>query len=500
MSVSLRVATYTRASTDESNQPYSLAAQDIDCDRYVAIHPNWTVVHRFSDRKSGATLDRPGLQAALKAIALSDIDILLVARLDRLSRNEMDFYTLRDLFRRSSVTLDSVAEGIDFNSLSGELFSSVLISVAAHERRLLKDRIIKGIHAKASLGRWVGGRPPIGYTVDTPTQVLVEDPSDADVVRTIFRRYTEDGVGAKTIATDLNALGRRTRNDGLWSVKTVLDVLKRPAYAGFILHRGELLPGLHQPLVTRETWDTAQRLLGIRSASSGRVPENSDYLFSGLIRCGWCGSTFVGKSANAHGNHYRYYVCRSRDQYGTELCAAPNLRADRVEEVLLDLVIETYEDGGLFRRAIEEADATKPRRLSGLDTEARALRLERDRVERLVQKYLREFETDVLVPAGVRERLIALESQGGQLADRLAEIDNEIAQAAFTCACPADLMDMASLLRETIAQGPSATVRSLLQILVNRVRVERTGALQPVLNVPPDTSPESNLITEAAPR
>jgi len=164
---SVRVATVTRISTDETNQPYSLDAQANGLAAFVASQPGHVITHRFVDQASGATLDRPGLQAALAAARAGEFDVLLVYRIDRLTRSIVGLMSIVEDLAASGVALRSATEPIDTNGPVGRMLLQLLGIFAEFERGLLIDRISKGFERKAARGEWLGGPGPYGYTLDS---------------------------------------------------------------------------------------------------------------------------------------------------------------------------------------------------------------------------------------------------------------------------------------------------------------------------------------------
>jgi site-specific DNA recombinase len=152
-----RVATVTRISTDEVNQPYSLEAQTKGLEAFVSSQPGHVITHRFVDQASGATLERPGLQAALAAAKAGEFDVLLVYRIDRLTRSIVGLMTIVEALDTAGVALRSATEPIDTQGPVGRMLLQRLGIFAEFERGLLIDRITKGFERKAARGEWLGG-------------------------------------------------------------------------------------------------------------------------------------------------------------------------------------------------------------------------------------------------------------------------------------------------------------------------------------------------------
>ena len=244
-----RVAIVTRISTDEINQPYSLEAQTKGLEAFVSSQPGHVITHRFVDQASGATLDRPGLQAALSAAKTGEFDVLLVYRIDRLTRSIVGLMTIVEALDGAGVALRSATEPIDTQGPVGRMLLQLLGIFAEFERGLLIDRITKGFERKAARGEWLGGPGPFGYRVDSASKTLVPDPNEAAMVRKIFVAYADEHLGATGLANHLNGAGLRNRGDRLWSNQTVLHVLRNPVYLGKISHGDDVYEGKHPSIV-----------------------------------------------------------------------------------------------------------------------------------------------------------------------------------------------------------------------------------------------------------
>ena len=239
MSVSdVRVVTYSRISTDEINQPYSLGAQRDRLEAYVASQDGWRIVGRYEDRASGKSLARPGLAAVRAAAAEGAFDLLLVLRLDRLGRNIGQLSVLTEELDKAGVAFRSASEFFETATPAGRMQMQILGVFAEYERASIVERIGAGMERKAKLGGWTVGTYPIGYRKIDGVVGPAPDPAAAPIVREIFERYTQDRAGSAAIANDLNARGIRTRYGRDWSRTAVLDVLRNRAYLGEVPFRG----------------------------------------------------------------------------------------------------------------------------------------------------------------------------------------------------------------------------------------------------------------------
>jgi site-specific DNA recombinase len=320
-----RVCLYTRISTDEENQPTSLASQHERLEVFCKVQEDWRIVARHDDRSTSTKLDRPGLQAALDLARQGRIDQLLVYRIDRLSRKVRQLAQLAEELDACGVVLRSATEPFDTGSPVGRMMLQMLGVFAEFEHATIVDRITAGIERRAKEGRWYSGRPPFGYSLCDGQ--LVPDLITAPIVRRIYRLYTEDRLGTIAIAQQLRAEQSPAPSAG-WGHPAVHRVLTNPTYLGRLRWRGEDFASGHEPLIDPDTFRQAQTILSERGEDASRRRGNrSDFLLSGVIRCGHCGRAYIGMSAHGKGGTYHYYACTARQKYGPKACRGERIRA-----------------------------------------------------------------------------------------------------------------------------------------------------------------------------
>ena len=486
--LAVRVATYTRISTDETNQPYSLGAQRDRLDAYVASQDGWHIVSRFVDKASGKSLERPGLGAARAAAAGGAFDLLLVYRVDRFSRNIGQLGALIEELDKASVAFRSVSEPFDTSTPAGRMMMQMLGVFAEFERATIVERIGAGMERKAKLGGWTVGTYPFGYRKLDGVVGPSPDPVAVPIVREIFEHYTQDRAGSAAIASALNDRGIRTRYGGPWSRTAILDVLRNRAYLGEVPFRGVWYDGHHEALIEEDTFEAAQAILARRSAEPARRrTDGSDYLLSGLaLVCDRCGHTLIGASANGrHGKRYAYYTCYSRSRYGVDHCDQARLPKDDLEEAILGQMGEVYADTALIEAALTEAGAelrktetARSERLAAIDAEGADLRTRIDR-------YFASFEAGQLSPQIAGGRVEALGA-------RLQVIEDErAAMAGETPAEPFGADDVALIswsltqaLGEVLKATPTPRTKALLRLLVEEIRVVSPMDIRPTYRIP----------------
>lgn len=309
----LRCAVYTRKSTDEGLEKEfnTLDAQRDACEAYVASQraEGWILVRdRYDDGGfSGGTLERPALKRLLADVEQGRIDVIVVYKIDRLSRSLMDFAKLVETMEAHGVTFVSVTQSFNTTTSMGRLTLNILLSFAQFEREAIGERIRDKFAASRARGMWMGGKVPLGY--DVRGRKLVPNEAEAPRVRRVFEIFVETGSGVETVK-QLRAEGTTSKSGRPLDKGDVYKLLNNRTYVGEAAHKGQVYPGEHQAIVPRELWDQAHAILQV----SPRVRANqnraqSPALLKGLI-FGVDGRALSPTHCIRRGRLYRYYVAQ----------------------------------------------------------------------------------------------------------------------------------------------------------------------------------------------
>lgn len=317
----LRCAIYTRKSTDEGlDQDFnSLEAQRESCAAYIMsqTHEGWEALDtRYDDGGfSGGSLERPALRALMADIEKGLIDIVVVYKVDRLTRSLADFAKLVELFDRQKVSFVSVTQAFNTTSSMGRLTLNVLLSFAQFEREVTAERIRDKFRASKEKGMWMGGLPPLGYDIDH--RKLIINPSEAERVRLIFEHYLELG-SVMRLMRDLKSRGIRSkhcvtqkgnaRGGSTFTHGALYALLQNPVYVGRIRHKDKVHDGQHEAIIDAGTWEAAQNLLA-RNRHESRTKTNakSPSLLAGLL-FHEDGAAYRPRRGRKKGCNHHYYV------------------------------------------------------------------------------------------------------------------------------------------------------------------------------------------------
>jgi DNA invertase Pin-like site-specific DNA recombinase len=316
----LRCAIYTRKSTEynldlEFN---SLDAQREACEAYIKsqAREGWRLIpdHYVDGAFSGASLDRPALQKLLAEISTGKVDVILVYKVDRLTRSLADFAKLVELFEKHSVSFVSVTQHFNTASSMGRLTLNVLLPFAQFEREVIGERVRDKIAASKAKGIWVGGSVPLGYA--SVNKKLVVVPEEAKAVCLIFRRYLELG-SIRDLAEDLDRVGVRTRRRTLstgevrggikFGVGSLAHLLRNRLYIGEVVYRRAIHPGEHEPILDRTLFDAVQAKLSASGHARKLHLKASPSVLAGRIFDDK-GNRMSPTHTNKKGVRYRYYV------------------------------------------------------------------------------------------------------------------------------------------------------------------------------------------------
>ena len=366
-----RCAIYTRKSCEDGLElEYnSLDAQYDSAEAYIRSQASngWRVIpKRYDDGGfSGGNVNRPALKALMRDIENGEVDVVVVYKIDRLSRSLGDFTDLSKIFERHNVSFVSVTQQIDTSNAAGRMMLNILMSFAQFEREMTSDRIRDKIYATRKKGLWSGGMIPFGYkTVD---KRLVPDPVTAPVVRHVFARYAESA-SAKLVASELQkkfgprTFGSKKGGDPTWRMMHVYRILRNPVYKGELLHRatGEAFHGLHEPLVDVALWEDCRRILDESAGLQPSAHRETVAILKGLVRCGHCGGAMAPVfTVKRKGLRYSYYRCVSSTKVADSECPLRGVSGELLERQVVAQLGTIFKTPEFLRLAAEGSGRTE---------------------------------------------------------------------------------------------------------------------------------------------
>jgi DNA invertase Pin-like site-specific DNA recombinase len=418
-----RCAIYTRKSSEEGlDQEFnSLAAQREACEAYIRSqrHEGWISARtRYDDGGfSGGTMERPGLQGLLANIRAGRIDIVVVYKVDRLTRSLADFARLIEIFDTQGVSFVSVTQQFNTTSSMGRLTLNVLLSFAQFEREVTGERIRDKIAASKKKGMWMGGNVPLGY--DASDRTLAINPAEGETVRRIFGLYRELGC-VRQVKQEADRLGfttkRRTTANGSergglsFSRGHIYKLLSNPIYIGQIAHKGQLYSGQHPALIDAETWNAVRdRLAANASRHGSKTDAVEPSLLAGMLIDG-DGKRLTPSHAVKNRRRYRYYVSTALiTEAGSDRAQGWRLASREIESAVVRILIDALSSPATLFELLGATDIPGEQAREMIDRATRfAAALNRSPAERakvvrsLIEKVIVEEKTlTIKVPQSV---------------------------------------------------------------------------------------------------
>ncbi len=346
-----KVAAYCRVSTDSSDQTNSFESQQRYFRQYIEHNPDWELFEVFADEGiSGTnTKKRKEFNRMIDSAKNGDFDLIITKEISRFARNTLDsiFYT-REL-KKYGVGVIFMNDGINTLDGDAELRLAIMSSIAQEESRKTSERVKWGQKRQMEQGV-VFGRSMLGYDVKDGKMYINEE--GAEIVRLIFHKFADEGKGTHVIARELAEAGIKPMRVKEWSNTVILRVIRNEKYCGdlvqkktytpdFLSHekkynRGQeefvIIKDHHEPIISRELFEKANRILDEKSLSQeGKAKYSNRYIFSGKIKCGKCGSSFVARyKTRKDGSRYKAWRCYQSAKHGRKGCSCESIRNEDV--------------------------------------------------------------------------------------------------------------------------------------------------------------------------
>ena len=431
----LRCAIYTRKSTDEGLEKdfNSLDAQREACAAFIQSqkHEGWLVLPTLYDDGgySGGTMERPALKRLLADIEAGRVDVVVVYKVDRLTRALSDFAKLVEIFDRRGVSFVSITQQFNTTTSMGRLTLNILLSFAQFERELIGERVRDKVAASKKKGMWMGGTVPLGY--DVKDRKLVVNKAEARTVVDIYRRYLRLK-SVRALREELDAAGirskRRLRPDGTqygnqrFSQGALYLLLQNRTYRGEATHKGNAYPGEHSAIVDKPLWDAVQAVLAEnRVARATGVNTKEPSLLTGVL-FDETGERLTPTWSVKKGTRYRYYVSTSlvTGDSGTR-STRRRIPAGNLETIVIDRLRTFFSNRGELLDAIENEGSGKagPGHLINRGRQiAEELGRTPDKTKAIVMTLVRRVE--------VRRDHVKIDIYQGRLAGLLAAISTDL--------------------------------------------------------------------------
>ncbi|MDD5697880.1 MAG: recombinase family protein [Victivallaceae bacterium] len=389
-----RCIIYTRKSTEKGlEQSYnSLDAQRESAENYIKSQKEngWQLIpeHYDDGGYSGGNTERPALKRLMNDIKAGGIDIIIVYKLDRLSRSLLDFMNLAEFFEQHNVSVISVTQDINTSTSSGRMMLNILMTFCQFEREILVERIKDKIAGAKRRGKFCGGVPILGYDVEDKR--LMINSKEAKLIREIFRTYTKLGSGFE-VARILNGKGRHTKSwtskkgkfhsGNKFIPKDVYHILNNPLYIGMVQHNGNVYEGEQEAIIDKKLWDKVQYLL--QENSKCPAGENKNHIaapFKGLLVCGYCGGSFGITYTKKKNRRYMYYICIKDNDRAEHECPLRRFAAGAIDKIILQQLSRIFKSPAMLMKTYRELEKLKKEQRAKLLKRFSELKTEQDEV------------------------------------------------------------------------------------------------------------------------
>lgn len=361
----VRCAIYTRKSSEEGlEQDFnSLDAQREACEAYIKsqMHEGWVLLDKqYNDGGySGGTMERPAFKELLKDIENDEVDIVVVYKVDRLTRSLMDFSKIIDVFDRHETSFVSITQQFNTTTSMGRLTLNILLSFAQFEREVTGERIRDKIAASKKKGMWMGGKVPLGYSKEDKKLVIYNE--DAQKVQTLFEKYLE----LKSVPKLMQYLKEneiKTKTDKYFSKGQLYHLLANKIYIGKITHKDKIYDGEHEAIICDDFFEKVQKLLYENKVDKTcGVKSSSNSLLAGLIYDD-LGNKMTPSHSNSHGRRYRYYISRALKN-NEETGSVSKIPAGEVEKFVIETTKEFLQDKKQIQKIVSEYKISKQNKL-----------------------------------------------------------------------------------------------------------------------------------------
>jgi site-specific DNA recombinase len=438
----LRCAIYTRKSTEEGlEQEFNtLDAQREAGEAYITSqkHLGWEASpERYDDGGfTGANMDRPALQRLLADIEATRVDVVVVYKVDRLSRSLLDFARLIEAFDRRKVSFVSVTQQFNTATSLGRLVLNILLSFAQFEREMIAERTRDKMGAARRKGKWTGGVPPLGYDVIAGGGKLIVNAGEADQVRAIFDLYLQERSLLRCVEL-LNGRGWRTKSwttkkgtlheGSRWDKTGLRGLLRNGIYIGKVSHKGQAYAGEHQGIVDAEVFARVSEMLAGGRRDATRAGNKHGFLLRGLVRCVACGSAMTSSTSSPRGKPYRYYTCTAVRRRGTAECPVRAVSAPELERFVIDRIRDIGRDPTLLQETLLAVAEEREREQGQLEQERRMLQAEHQTCHAEARKLTTALAQSATAAPSLAERIAELDERAGQIEARLGEIQRGLA-------------------------------------------------------------------------
>lgn len=492
----LKIAIYVRVSTDgQAEDGYSIAAQEAAAKQYAQLM-GYEIIEIYIDRGiSGKAMEnRPALMKMLDDAETKKFEMIIVWKLNRLSRSHLDLLKIYENLEKSDVSFKSITEPFDTSNPAGKLLFNMLASIGEFERETIVENVKNGMKQRAKEGGFNGGRM-LGYKSqfidDSDKRKIVIVGEEAEIVRLMFELYV-NGKGYKFIANKLNELGLKTVKGNSFNIQSVRDIIMNPTYAGMIRYnnyvnhtkkrrkgnKNELIitKGEHEAIIDAETWNKAEAIFKAKTGRSRKVHKGV-FLLTGIIKCPMCGASMVAgrvskKNKDGTKTKYSYYQCSRYKNYGRYECSPNSVRADYAENYVLDTIGRLALDRKFIKEVVGNINNGVKKTVKPILKRIKQLENIINDVENKKERVFTLYEEKIIDREVLQQRVMKIQKEAEKALNQKEALLNQIDDAEVVNEIPVKqikslLKNLGSILRISTREQK----KMLLNLVIDKVEV-----------------------------
>ncbi|WNF37180.1 recombinase family protein [Bacillaceae bacterium IKA-2] len=479
----LNAVIYARVSTSEQAlEGYSIKAQKNLLIEYAKKH-SFSIIDSYVDEgKSGKSIEgRPQMSRLINDAKQNKFAVVLIYKLDRLSRKTKDSLEIIEILDSHKVQLISLSESIDTTTPHGKLIYTILSSYSEMERELIVSRVKMGMTQRAKEGKWNGG---LCYGYDLKEKNLVANEEEARIIKTIFE-YSDQGYGYKKIVGILNRKGYKTKRGREFSIATVKGILDNPLYIGKIRFNqyenwaekrrsGKndspiLVDGKHEAIISIELWGSVQEKRSSRSYKP--IQSATPYFLTKLIRCPQCGAGMVSGKAKGANKSYRYYKCGAFHNKGATICSSNSINADIAEKQVLEEIKQIVTNSQFIQSLVQKLNHERQHARGPLMEEKRRMEATIQQKDRYIENITEKLMDDPDLMPLFAVKLKQQQQDKLIFQQQLEEIEEKLSN---TSTKPIDLMALHYLVKnidDILEQTDGQEKKELLRMIIKDIEI-----------------------------
>lgn len=480
--MTLKGVIYARVSTEEqATEGYSIAAQKEALQEYARLR-QIDIVDQFVDEgRSGKSIDgRPQMQQLLQAAKEQKFDVVLIYKLDRLSRKTKDSLEIIETLDQHNIQLMSYSENIDTSTPGGKMFYTLLSSFAEMERGTIIDRVKMGMTQRAKQGKWNGG---VVFGYDNVNKELIINEAEAAIVKDIFELASR-GHGYKKIAGELNRKGYKTKRKKEFSIGTVKGILENPVYIGKIRfnqhvdwsekrRRGknanpEIIDGTHTPIISIQLWEEVH--LKKKKRSYRPTQSKKPFLLTKLLRCPVCGHGMVSGASNGI---YRFYQCGQYKAKGSTACKAYSINADVAEKQVLEELRLTVEMPYFIDKLVATLNDQRLHAEQPLVEERKRLYSSKAKLEKQMDNIVSQLMDMPELHDVFKKKLLELKEAALNVDEHIQRVEKELKSLDTQPIDAEALRNLLSHFDAIISRASAIEIKQLLSLFVKDIQITK---------------------------